>query len=366
MNFDSQHYVPILLAKRGERSAVRDLDAGSKAALTPMFVVAPVDWNFDTDAPAKSIDSHLGALPRDLSECWGTREAFVDLLFLDEAATMQSGQHALVWLTAEAAKHNLPLVPVTSPGRSHMYQQAVADVHGRDGRGVCLRLAPADWPSATGMAEIDSLLGAIGVRPNEVDLVLDLGSDVVTAPGLALAATRTEIAVLPHVHNWRTLTVAGAGMPKGMGDLPRGLNEVDRCEWLLYQGLVRGPALARVPTFGDYVIAHPDPTVGIDPKFMMISAALRYTDGDVWLVPKGELYKARAGRGFGGAAVPPIADVVVQDHRFMGIQHCTGDQWIHDAANNNNAGGSPETWRRQGTVHHLTAVTGQIATLFGS
>jgi len=38
-------YVPILLTKRGELSALGDLTPKTKSMLTPLFVVHPLDWN---------------------------------------------------------------------------------------------------------------------------------------------------------------------------------------------------------------------------------------------------------------------------------------------------------------------------------
>jgi Beta protein len=66
----------------------------------------------------------------------------------------------------------------------------------------------------------------------------------------------------------------------------------------------------RLPTFGDYAVAHPDPSRGdVDPKVMSISAGLRYTIDDEWLVAKGGLYKATGGRSLGGEAAIPVAGV---------------------------------------------------------
>ncbi len=47
-------YVPVLLTRRGERIALRGTDPRIKARITPLFVVAPVAWDYDSEQPAKS------------------------------------------------------------------------------------------------------------------------------------------------------------------------------------------------------------------------------------------------------------------------------------------------------------------------
>jgi hypothetical protein len=361
VGFDQSHYVPIILTKRGERSALTDLASTCKDAMTPLFVVNPVDWNFDDEAPAKTIDAHLIDLPLKLAQSWGTKPAMIDLLFIEQSAIMSNGDHPLVWLTAQAAVHGLPLVPVTSIDRDATHQQAVRDVHARDGLGASLRLPASEFPSALAPGALNAFLAGLGVGPGEVDLVLDLGDEVTSS--LARPTIRGELTSLPLLNDWRTLTVAGASFPKDLSGVPRGISEIDRAEWLLYQDLAAVPPASRTPTFADYVIAHPDPSMDVDPRVMSISAALRYTTGDIWLVFKGELFKGRAGSGLGAAAVTPLASALVADNRFAGIVHCTGDVWF-DAVASGQSGSNPEQWRRHGTVHHLTTVTDQVANLF--
>lgn len=359
MTFDHHHYVPILLTKRGERSAVSDLDAGVRANITPLFVVAPVDWNFDLDEPAKTVDAHLRTLAEDLFACWGTRRAFIDLMFLDPAARMSDGSHPLTWVTARGNAVGTVLLPTVGVSSDAAYQAAAAAVSARDGRGACIRLRTADWPSSSG-ARLTALLGALRLTPREVDLVLDLGEDVATAPSMALTAVRNELASLPSAHDWRTVTVAGASFPKQLTNVARGLSVIERVEWSVYSALL-GAGLARIPTFGDYAVANPDPVVDVDPRVMNISASMRYTIDGAWLVSKGDLFKGSGGSGLGGAAAVPVADALVRDPRFDGAGHCTGDDWIIRAAAG--SGGNPEAWRRAATAHHLTHVGRVVATL---
>lgn len=362
MTFDHRHYVPILLTKRGERSALRELNPALKPQMTPLFVVSPVDWNFDLDEPNKTVDDHVRGLGKELAACWGAGRAAVDLQFIDAGALMADGSHPLVSLINEGDQHGAQLIPVVSMGRDQAYRQAASQVVAHGQRGACVRLDSNEWPSATGMQLLDALLTELNIHPAEVDLVLDLSDEVAGAPGLSLTAARNELIVLPNVQQWRSVTVAGAGFPKQLSEIARGVTPIARVEWILHQALLAGPRLPRTPTFGDYAIAHPDPSVNVDPRYMSISASIRYTIDDAWLVAKGQLFKGSGGLGSGGAAIQPLAQAIVSDQRFAGTGHCGGDDWLAAAANGA-SGGNPEAWRRIGTLHHLTHVAKAVATL---
>lgn len=353
-------YVPVLLTKRGERFALRDLTGPARASMTPLFVIEPIAWDYEKEEDAKTIDEHLGSKPQDLVDSWGVGPAFVDLPFTDDTP-MGTGLHPIAWITDAARALGLPLVPVVSIGRSPAYRTAVADVVARDGDGACIRLAVDEWPSVRG-TELRDLMSDLGIGPDEVDLVLDLGEDVGVSVSLSETAMRTELAALPFSHDWRSLVVTGAGLPKTMPQ-GRGVHVLERYDWSLYQRLAIHAPPVRMPTFGDYAIAHPDPFLDVNPAYMSLAATIRYTASDDWLVSKGDLFKGSGGRGIGGAAVPPVAAALMAHPEFMN-GHCSGDDWI-DAATNGGPTGNSETWRRQATHHHLELVPSQLATLHG-
>ncbi|WP_154793415.1 beta family protein [Occultella kanbiaonis] len=357
----SGHYVPILLAKQGERGALTALSGHVRSALTPILVVAPIDWNFDADAPKRDVNEHVQKVPDQILKAWGTQDAFIDLVFLPDGA-MDTGQHALVWLTERAAASGLALTPVVSPDRTDEYLQAARDVVARDMSDLCVRLAIDEWPTIAGDSAVDDLLASFSLGPERVHLVLDLGEDLGPA---ALAAITGELRTIRHLDRWKSLIVAGAGMPKTMPP-GKGAHTLPRRDWLLY-GELRGAlaAGARVPTFGDYGIASPDPTSDVDPKFMNISATLRYTTDDAWLIARGGLFKGNGGKSLGAEAVPPVCRLLLAQPAYMGVDHCDLEKWVEEVAVSDKGGGGAAKWRDYGTRHHLQVVTDQLASLVG-
>lgn len=85
-----------------------------------------------------------------------------------------------------------------------------------------------------------------------------------------------------------------------------------RAEWAVWKAL-RQRSLARRPTFADYAIAHPEPSAEMDPRLMRISAQLRYTAGDEWLV-----FKERNIRDFGNEQFIRICERLATREEFRG------------------------------------------------
>ncbi|MDT7705851.1 MAG: hypothetical protein QOG20_1458 [Pseudonocardiales bacterium] len=136
--------------------------------------------------------------------------------------------------------------------------------------------------------------------------MLDLGVEVHSE--LAAELSSMVLQTLQHAEAWRSLTLAGGSFPENLSQIDKHrLTRLPRLEWRLFAEVCSEAADAglHMPTFGDYAVAHPDPTsADIDPRVMSISAGLRYTIDGEWLVAKGGLYKG-TGRSLGGAAAIP-------------------------------------------------------------
>jgi hypothetical protein len=49
--FDESKYVPVMFTKRGERVALTNTPSAVKERLRPLFVVQPLDWDYENDRP---------------------------------------------------------------------------------------------------------------------------------------------------------------------------------------------------------------------------------------------------------------------------------------------------------------------------
>lgn len=351
----STHYRPILLTRQGERQALQDLTATEHDALTPIFVIPPIPWDFDNEAPSKTLEQYLAKLPEELAKARKSCTSYIDLGSLSESEIEQvNGKHALIWLHEMAALEGMTLIPVLSLNSGGELFKAARQIVETEKTGIALRLTVGEWPSTTDPKTFDSFLQDLGLSRDEIDLVLDLGAEVTSSSRpLAEQALKTEIQWVRNNPGWRSVTVAGAGMPDVQG---KGVQEIERTDWAIFQA-VRDTEL----DFGDYGIGNTNFVTDIDPRFMNISAQFRYTAISSWLVSRGGPYKANGGKSLGGAAVAPMLDALVKHGSYDDSAQDLAHRWISGVLNGA-SGGTPTVWRRWGTYHHLKMVLTQLAT----
>lgn len=286
-------YTPILKAKSGEFGALQALSPEHKEQITPLLEIPPIPWDHATDSPAKTIDEHLLKIDSNFEKSWGTGERFfVDLLWIGERETMLGGTHPLTDLFRRTRSRNLRAVPVTGLLRSEQHQKACREIASVDKRGVCLRLLKDDFEDSDSIeSALTELLAVLRLRPVETDLILDLGSlrgengDEISVDAISL------IKAIPRIMQWRSFVLAATGFPVDLVGIPSSdISPVFRSEWALWRNVSANRRIARMPTFGDYAIAHPQPPE-VDPRVMRPSASIRYTTENEWLVLKGKNLK---------------------------------------------------------------------------
>lgn len=356
--FDEHVYVPILLTKRGERSALEMTPPEVIELLRPLLVVPEPEWDYDNNVPKKSIEEHVSNLPAELVKTWGTGDAFLDTSMLADDPIC-GGQHPLLWIADTCVGLDLELTPVVYLNSTDEYVAAAAELASR-GYGACIRLQANDFFSGGPSTDLDDLLTALGLDPEETHIVLDLADDVGSFAGRAALA---EINTFPHLDDWASLTVAATAIPDTMPSGGSSVHGIDRQDWKIYTAICAAPP-KRMPTFGDYGVNGAGQGVDLDPKLMSISATLRYACDGEWLISKGGLYKGTGGRSLGGQAVPPAAGALIAESGFTS-GHCPFEDWIEAVAAGTTGGSNPEAWRKWGTLHHLQLVTEQVATLHG-
>lgn len=357
-SFDERVYVPILLTKRGERSALELTIPGVIDLLRPIFVVPEPDWDHDNNMPKKRVEDHVSSLPAELVKTWGTGDAFLDTSLLSDEPIF-GGSHPLLWLADTCAGLDLELTPVVYMDSSDEYVAAAADIAAR-GYGACIRLQADHFLLGGSSTPLDDLLNDLALSPEEAHIVLDLADDVGAFAGRAALA---EINAFPYLDEWASLTVAATAIPDSMPSGGSSVHSIDRQDWRIYNAICAAPP-KRMPTFGDYGVNGAGQGIDLDPKLMSISATLRYACNGEWLISKGGLYKGTGGRSLGGAAVPPAAKALIAESEFVS-GHCQFEDWIEEVASGASGGSNPEAWRKWGTLHHLQLVTEQVATLHG-
>lgn len=352
MAFGPNHYVPVLKVKRGEKAALLALAASLCSRITPLLEI--VERKADK---APSIGKHLDTAFKDLA---GSVTPF-GRCFLDAREIATDGPTAAAQVFQCAAAAGMVFAPVT--GLSRTADVAAAMTHRQ--HGLVLRLTRDEFERGGLTAAIGRFLTTHGLRPEQVDLIVDLGAvDQMIAAGI-MALTDAFLADVPDHARWRTLTVSACAFPMSMGGVERHSQSfVERGEWIAWRdGLhARRNSIARLPTFSDRGIQHPKGVEDFDPLTMKASAAIRYALTDDWLLIKGESTR----KTLPSDQYPVLATRLVYGHlrgSFSEPTHCQGCALMKNAADGAPKLGSAEAWRKLGSIHHIATVMDGLAAL---
>ena len=353
-------YVPILKGKEGEYAALESLHADVKGDIIPLIEVPAIPYDFATEAPGKTLDEHISTIPARLQKACGVAPFYLDLPWFGEEEEVASGRTALeVILTALADTEALP-IPVVYRNSSPALLTAAATHAVAQGRGVCVRLLVEDFEDDVDLDnEVARLLGIVAPGSLPVDLVIDL-KDLGTKAGTATLVARSIFSMLPYRTRWRRVILAAASFPEDLSDVGAAtVVNLPRLEWDLWKSLQKRQSSLPRPDliFADYAMAHP---VGksLDPRTMRMSANIRYTTQNEWLVIKGRNVKQ-----FGFSQYFDLCRLLIERPEYSGRNYSWGDGYISDCAEATQGPGNATTWRKVGVNHHITLVARGLANL---
>ena len=343
MTFGANHYVPILKVKQGEKAALSRVAAALVPRITPLLEIVE-----RTDG--KAIDKHIETAFKGLRDAVSSYPR----CFIDTREIETDGSTAADTVFSRAKAAGIVFTPVTGVTRTVDVGPALKH---RD-HGIGLRLTRAEFEAGQLPSAIPAFLSTHDLSRSDVDLIVDLGAvEEMVVDGIA-ALTNAFLADVPNHQDWRTFTVSASAFPVSMGGVDRHSHDlVERSDWLAWRDHLYSArrSLVRLPTYSDYAIQHPLGVEGFDFRFMQVSAAIRYTKEEHWLLVKGESTRSVLPT----AQFPQLATRLVYGHlqqHFAGSTHCFGCQAIKAAADGVDGYGSAGAWRRLGTIHHLTAV----------
>jgi len=352
--FTSRHYVPVLRWKRGEQRALRNLAPTVRASITPLLEPTPRQFEeWDPDHP-EILDQGLAKAGQAILESWGSVPCFLDTHLIGSMRG-SGGAHPTAVAGTVASARGLKVIHVARLGSSRRHRAAVRRHHLEGGIGCAVRLVPSDFTGDGLEQSLRGLLDDLQAQPSNTDLMLDL--QLLGEEPMSFARIITRI---PEAQRWRSFTILGGSFPKDLTGLKIGNHLVPRLEWRWWssQTAIR-TRIARRPAFGDYTTQHAIFTE--PPKRASVSASVRYTLAEHWLVMRGESVLKPDGPGY--KQWPAHAQLLCKRNDFAGRDFSVGDAYIHERSRQPEKTGSAETWLCAGVNHHLTYVTSQIASL---
>ena len=350
MTFGPDHYIPILKVKRAEKAALGQLSPVLRPRIVPLLEIVERKTE-------KTFEGHLETAFRNLADSVkGYPRCFLDVREIEP-----DGVAAAVAVFARAAAAGIAFTPVTGVTRTVDVDAAL----GHQDRGLAIRLTRPEFEEGDLNIKIEAFLEKHHVAAHDIDLIVDLGAVDEMIPAGVESLTNAFLDDVPDHASWRTFTVSACAFPISMGGVERHSHQfVERADWIAWRNNLHGRRgqLARLPSFGDCAIQHLQGVEGFDPRTMQVSASIRYAREQDWLLIKGESTRSR----LSSLQFQELATRLVYGHLkhcFSGPDHCSGCQSMKEAADGAPRYGSAESWRRLGTIHHLSWVMQQLGSL---
>lgn len=355
-------YSPALKAKMGELLALEELTPEVKNQVLPLLEVPGIDWDYNTDQPAKPLQKHLESVISSIEKRW-TLPFFIDFSSSLQVSAAEKETDALTAFDAIAKDRIKNYIPVIDFDRSTLatYRETLQIIHNRSDSGICLRIKYADLEDVVEESVFEEFISSLAIPMSDIDLILDFGSiNSYESDKTLYLATRLVLSSIPSLQSWRNIIILSSSFPFTLSSVDKNSRQkMPRREWLSWKKLYeKKERIARLPIFGDYSISHPE-LVEIDPRVMNMSAAIRYSTPIDWLILKGESVKIK-----GFAQFPQLSEFLTSLPEFSGASFSAGDSEIAKYADGSNPKtGNATTWRKIGNNHHFTLVVNEISSL---
>jgi len=346
-------YVPILKGKEGEFAALEALRDSIPDRIMPVIEIPNVPYDYANERPSRSVPDHISNVTERLRRSWDARPVYIDVPSVDDD---EGGPAPLDIALRRCEEQGIQGVPVISRRSAPEVVQAAARYAEATRSGACVRLFVDDFEDDVEIeADITALLAPF--RDAVCDLILDL-ADISNSASPAQLIARSMLSMMPIRERWRRVILAAASFPVDLSDVDAATTTlIPRREWQLWQALQRRPTgLPRQGiVYSDYAIAHPVPRE-LDPRIMVMSASIRYTTDEDWLVVKG-----RNVRQYGFEQYFDLCRTLVERPEYRGADFSWGDEYIARCAARELGPGNATTWRKVGTNHHITVVVRAVA-----
>lgn len=349
MTFGPQHYVPVLKIKRGEKRALGLLSRQIWTRTTPLLEIV--------ERTGRELGDHLRLAFNGLAEAVYP----FDRCFIDCHEIAPDGPAAAAAVFERGASKGIRFTPVTGISRSADVTAAMQ----HRANGLALRLNRREFEAGGLEAAIRMFMDRHHLAPEDTDLIADLGAVDILVPAGVRAFAAAFLNEIPYHTRWRTFTISSCAFPSSMGGVDRhSYQPAERADWLAWREGLYGirATLPRLPTFSDGAIQHPSGVEGFDPRTMQVSASVRYTLPESWLLIKGESTRVTPA----SLQFRTLATQLVYGHlrqHYEGADHCAGCAGMKQAADGASGLGSAEAWRRLGTIHHITMAVQGLANL---
>lgn len=333
-------YMPVLKWKRGERTALQKMTVAQRERVVPL---AELQRRDDGSLPlAQEIADHLkaslsvgGAIAIDTTQLSLPGEKPLDLLISLCSAIQKIAADRQVIPVIHGA-----LLAGLAGMSTKLIEQLKAFPE------IMLRLRTDQITSAQVVLSVDAIKTA-GIKKSSIHLMLDQFSmverDVAASEKTIRAYLNAAIA-----EKCLSVTLAGGSFPLNLMGKKKGITDLDRVEWLVWELVKAHPEYSAL-RYADYTVTNPTRLPEIDPTQVNPSIAIRYATPKFWRLFKGGGFKKGTPGTLSGLCKLLTLDPIYSGNTFSDSDKTYWDTAVSKTPKN----GIPWTWRRDATNHHI-------------
>lgn len=363
MSGSAQQYFAALQFKEGERLALERLRSEEKDVVRPILTL-PSEGGRKTHR-IDFVIRRLEKLQKFLCGSWNGRHIYVDFSKIAEILTEGKVAETIVHVVNSAMKSRVDIQVVVDASEFRTMKKAFHSLE----IPFAIRLRTND------IAHIDqdliSRLKHLSTQ-RQCDIFLDLSyierienieDDILRQDTLTKFVEFVTSRINRIYEEMRGMNVTvnflAGSFPKDLVNIPLGLSKLKRWEWVIWSNACRNGGFDA--GFGDYATRHPLPVhEGIRPELMNVSASIRYTAGDEWIILRGEGTRTST-KGY--AQYHDLAKQLVESGYFKGEEFSEFDKKIVEIANRMSKPGNTTTWISLSVGHHISEVIAQLTSL---
>lgn len=351
-------YMPVLKWRQGEYQALFRLDNSIKTALYPLFIIPPVEFDFEEQRPKKTAEEHVEKLAKRYSDKWGSGLSLIDIDSSLHNETSSDGTSIPDYIFESLDNVKAHYLPVIKLEYELNYFNSVKKTWLKNNKGIALRIELDELADPDNIDKISELCTFFECKPCDFELIIDFKKGADYKPYEDVATLLSSLlSLIPDIDDFRAIYVIGTSLAMETVKNP-GIAQ-DRDDWKFYKVFFRNYSSTHKQIgFGDYTVETPEFS-SMDMRMMQPAAKLVYSADDSWYILKGGSFRVDASQMIG------LCQLLIGSSVYCGKRYSNGDQRIFDCASKHLGTGNLSTWKEVAVSHHLALVVRQLSSFHG-
>lgn len=350
-------YLPILKWRQGEYQALLRLESKIKKSLYPLFVVPPIEYDFESKKPKKTAQEHIEPLVDRIEKKWGLGLASIQLHDSLHNELMDDGTSVFVHVFNQLLSSKTTLQPVIILDDDKVYIDTLVEYSKKKNCGLIIRVNFESLADSKFIDKLNNWTSEYKLNKSDIDIIIDYDNKAEYFPYEKLTfVTKHLILNIVEAENYRAIYLAGTTLDFSSVATKSTVLQERNC-WKFYKYFYKNTA-SKIPNLGfaDYAIEPPAFAPTLDMRKIKPAARIIYSTEDFWAISKGTAFRDNPAQMY-----EMCHNFVYKSGYFISKDLSNGDKKIYECANRQCKNGSLTTWKEAGTSHHISFIVQQLS-----